>query len=105
MAGRILNLKNPTAVKTKYSQHFMPLNTFLRSGSDILLTDLVSNTHSEYIEALTEWDRNIRNAAAAHEIELAIHKHVPGPKIIAPVVDEPAKFSSKEGMTIEIWNQ
>lgn len=105
LAGRILNLKNATAVKTKYSQHFMPLNNFLRAGDDIAFTNLVSHTHSEYLEALTEWDRNIRSAAAAHEIDLPVHPNVPGPKIISSCVSEPAKIDTSKGaMSFEIYN-
>lgn len=102
LAGRILNLKNPVAVKTKYSQHFMPLNNFLRAGDDISFTDLVSRTHGEYLEALTEWDRNIRSASAAHEIDLPMHKHVPGPKVVLCSTDE---TRPKGAMSFEIFNQ
>jgi len=102
LAGRILNLKNPTAVKTKYSQHFMPLNNFLRAGDDIGFTDLVSHKHSEYIEALTEWDRNIRSAAAAHEVDLPVHKHVPVPKVVPCSYD--ATRPKEGGISFEIYN-
>lgn len=32
-AGRILNLKNPTAIRSKYAQHFQPLQQFLTKVS------------------------------------------------------------------------
>lgn len=84
LAGRILNLKNPTAVQTKYGQHFMPLNTFFRNNENVAFADLLESSNNMYLTAITDWDRNIRNAALAHVIDLPIHKHVPtGPKRVA----------------------
>jgi hypothetical protein len=78
-AGRILNLKNATSVKTKYDQHFLPLANFIRLSKEHFLefTDLLPHTHNTYLDVITSWDSKIRNAASAHNIDLPKSTHSP----------------------------
>jgi len=130
-AGRILNLLNPTSVKTKYSQHFMPLCTFLHShnennntnnGDDVLvlLHELIPNgTLKEYLEASNNWDRNIRSAAHAYSIDLPTHKYIPSQDTNNIIKNNNASTTtndkcnnvpkiqtsgSSKGISVSLWN-
>jgi len=69
--GRILNLKNPSAVRTKYLQHFQPLQEFLNKAGDLKFTYLGIARHSKYMAAIRAWDSRLKNAALAFGIDLS----------------------------------